>query len=90
MGLDVIDLFMAVENAFALDIPNHDAVTLSTVGLLYDFVVSHAPGLPDNARPGHHAGETWERFRAVVSTETGIALHELRAEAHWLTDLGLD
>jgi len=40
MGLDTVELVMAVEDYFEITIPNEVAETLVTVGKLHEFVVS--------------------------------------------------
>jgi hypothetical protein len=90
MGLDSVELIMEVEKEFALDIPDHDAVTLLTVGRLYDYVATHAPALPADARAGLFAGATWERYRDLVSAEIGVPVTALNPDLCWVQDLGLD
>lgn len=40
MGLDCVELVMAIEEAFGIDIPDADAANLITVGAMYEFVLS--------------------------------------------------
>jgi acyl carrier protein len=40
MGLDTVELVMAVEEYFDIEIPDEVASTLDTVGLLHRFVVA--------------------------------------------------
>jgi acyl carrier protein len=40
MGLDAVELIMAVEEAFDMEIPDQEAVKLNTVGQMYAYVVS--------------------------------------------------
>jgi hypothetical protein len=41
MGLDIVELIMAVEDEFDLEIPNEDAERLRTVGDIYWYVREH-------------------------------------------------
>lgn len=41
MGLDSVELVMAVEDAFGFSIPDADAAALDTVGKLYDYIMTH-------------------------------------------------
>jgi acyl carrier protein len=41
MGLDSVELVLEVEDAFGLSIPDEDADSLTTVGMLYDYVLAH-------------------------------------------------
>lgn len=89
MGLDVVELVMAVESAFDVEIPDADAERLHTVGLLYDYVRDRAA--PSGARDGDpYSGALWDRYLDVLVRETGCERHELRPEARFVDDLGLD
>ena len=41
MGLDALELVLAVEDAFSFSIPDADAAGLDTVGKLYDYIITH-------------------------------------------------
>ena len=41
MGLDSVELVLEVEDAFGFSIPDEDAAGLTTVGKLYDYVLTH-------------------------------------------------
>jgi acyl carrier protein len=41
-SLDTVELVMALEDEFGLDIPDEDAEKLTTVGKAMDYVLSHA------------------------------------------------
>ena len=40
MGLDAVELIMAVEEAFDIEIPDREAEKLGTVGQMYAFIVN--------------------------------------------------
>ncbi len=40
-SLDVVELVMAVEGEFALEIPDEDAEKITTVQEMYDYIVEH-------------------------------------------------
>jgi hypothetical protein len=41
MGLDMIELVLAVEDAFGFSIPDEDAARLDTMGKLYEYILAH-------------------------------------------------
>ena len=41
MGLDSVELVMAVEDTFGFSIPDQDAAGLDTVGKLYEYILAH-------------------------------------------------
>ena len=94
MGLDIVELVMEVEETFGIDIPDHDAERLRTVGDLYWYVREHVPDpAVSNAAP-HHAGtpvdEVWERLLDVIEKEAGLKRERLVPAARFVADLGMD
>ena len=51
MGLDIVELMIAVEGSFDIDIPNEDAARLETPQLLVDYLASR---LPTSESPDTH------------------------------------
>jgi hypothetical protein len=90
MGLDIIEMVVEVESAFAIDIPDAIAPYLSTVGVLYDYVVTHVANAPAGASPGTYSGELWDRYINVLERETGIRRAALLPQARFVQDLRLD
>jgi hypothetical protein len=90
MGLDIVETFIAVEQAFDLEILNADAARMGTVGALFDYVRVHVP--PERLGPedSGYAGPLWERYLDVVHREVGGRRDALRPEASWVDDLRLD
>jgi acyl carrier protein len=80
MGLDVVEMVMAVEAEFDLDIPDADAGRLATVGDLYWYVREHAAVTED----------LWGRLLDVIERETAVKRERLHPEARFTRDLGLD
>ena len=71
MGLDTVELVLATENHFDLEIPDRVAETLTTVGQLHGFVVAELERL---GRP---------RDAAAVFTELHQLICELKAAGVW-------
>ena len=82
MGLDIVEMVMEVEKAFAVRIPDADAARLETVGQLFAYLQEHAPlaRQPD----------AWERFQTVLAHEIGVPRGEIRPEASFVRDLRMD
>jgi acyl carrier protein len=86
MGLDTVELVMAIEDEFGIEIPNEDAAKLGVIGDLFDFVVRalrQRGESPDEV-------QTWERFRAVVVRQLGVRPDEVVRSAHIVRDLHAD
>ena len=88
MGLDVVETFLAVEQAFDLEVPNADAARMTTVGALFDYLRAHVP--PSDADATPYAGPLWERYLDVLQREIGVRRDALRPEARWTYELGMD
>jgi len=91
MGLDIVEMVMEVETVFGIQIPDADAARLDTVGKLFDYVRDRvaAPGEATGG-PGPYAGALWERYLDVIERESGAARGDLRPQARFVADLGLD
>jgi hypothetical protein len=91
MGLDILEAFMAVEQAFGIEVPDAEAARMGTVGSLFNYLRGHVS--PEQLGPGDawaYAGPLCERYVDVLAEETGLRRDRLRPEAQWVRDLGLD
>ncbi len=91
MGLDIVEVIMAVEAAFGIEVPASTAARLETVGALFDYVRTHVSPEhlgPDDGLP--YAGPLWERYLDLLAEDTGVRRDRLRPGAYWVRDLGLD
>lgn len=87
MGLDAVELVMAIEDEFTIDIPDAEAERMKTVGELYYYVrkTVHLKTL----RPPSDE-ELWQRVRNVVVEQLGVKDHQVTREARFIEDLGID
>ena len=86
MGLDTVELVMAVEEEFGIAIPDDGAVTLITLSDIRDFVVQ---ALEATGEVGDREA-VWERIKAIMRRDHGIADEHLVPGAALVADLGLD
>ncbi|WP_435015724.1 hypothetical protein TA3x_003272 [Tundrisphaera sp. TA3] len=86
VGLDIVELVMAIESTFGINIPNEVAPTLETLGDIERFVIQ---ALQERGSPVDHA-EVWSRITAIMKQDFGIAADRVRPDAHLVDDLGLD
>jgi acyl carrier protein len=86
MGLDTVELVMAIEEEFSIEIPNADAARLGVLGDMQDYIV----------RALRQRGETpdesqvWQRLSAVVVAQLGVRPEEVTRSAHVVKDLHAD
>ena len=86
MGLDTVELVMAVEEEFSIAIPNTDAPNLVTVGAIHAYILQTLQlrgERPDEA-------ELWERLKALVIDQLGVRPEEVTPSARIVQDLGAD
>jgi hypothetical protein len=75
MGLDGVEVLVAVEKAFGIEIPNAEAARLVTVGLLEESVLAKIPP----AQPGVCLTRTaFYRLRAALVETLGIPREQVR------------
>lgn len=85
MGLDSVELVMAIEKEFGIEIPDSDAGSMYTVGDVYEWLkVRVATSNRDTDE------EVWNRLVQVFVRQTNARPDEIRPEASITRDLGVD
>jgi acyl carrier protein len=87
MGLDTVELVMAVEEHFEIEIPDEIAATLETVGLLNGYVVS---ALKRKRLLRVDEAGVFSELRDIICKQTGIAPERIVPDANFVKDLRLD
>lgn len=86
MGLETVELVMAVEEEFRIAIPDEAAPGLAVVGEMHDYIL----------RALQQRGETpddeviWQRLRTLIVEQIGVKPAEVTRDAHFVHDLNLD
>lgn len=83
MGLDSVELILALEEAFGLKIPNEHAAQLVTVGAIHTYIRDNAPGATSHP-------DLWNAVLDVMERELGVERARLVPDAHLVRDLGVD
>ena len=92
MGLDIVEMVMDVEQNFDIQIPDSDAAELRTLGALYHYVRTHAPGLPfipeiPAADGIPRADPVWQRLVDIVERTTGQRGDRMTPNTRFIEDL---
>ena len=97
MGLDTVELLMAVEETFQISFSNEEAAKICTVGDFYDGILKklEAPSsnnpLSNIPQKKHwNKDEVWEGLRSVIVHQLGVKPEEVIKEARIVRDLGAD
>jgi hypothetical protein len=86
MGLDTVELVMAVEEEFGIEIPNIDAAKLTVVGDMHNYIVrvlQQRGDSPDEV-------QIWNRLSAVVVKQLGVRPEQVTRSADIVKDLRAD
>ncbi len=86
MGLDTVELVMAIEEEFGFEIPNEQAARMFTIGHMHAYLVAE---LGKSGRPVNE-GDVFARMRDVICRQTGVKAHEVVPNASFVDDLRLD
>ncbi len=86
MGLDAVELVLAVEDEFRIVIPNGAASKFVLVGDLHAFAVQALRARGEPADPA----EVWGRLKRVFMAKFAFREEQVVPEAHLVYDLGLD
>ena len=85
MGMDTVELVMAVEEEFLMTIPNDVAATLDTAGKLYEFILLNH-GLDGD----FNRDQIWNKLVDVIIHQLGVRREEVKKESNFVYDLGAD
>jgi len=86
MGLDTVELVMAIEEEFGIEIPNTDAMNLAVLGDMHDYIIQALRQRGDNP----DEGQVWERLSVVVVKQLGVRPKDVTRTAHIVYDLRAD
>lgn len=88
MGLDTVELVMAIEEEFGLEIPDSQAEKMQQVGELHAFLVSTLQSR-STAVPVDDV-IVWTRLKDVIVEQLGGRAEEVTPSAHFIDDLRAD
>jgi acyl carrier protein len=85
VGLDTVELVMAIEEGFGFEIPNEQAAKMFTVGHMHAYLVAEL------SRRGQREDEAhiYARMRDVICRQTGVEAREIVPSASFVDDLRL-
>lgn len=86
MGLDTVELVLATEKHFDIEIPDRVAETLETVSSLHNFVVAE---LERTGRP-RDAAVVFNELRQLICENFGVVPEQVVPEARFVQDLLMD
>jgi acyl carrier protein len=86
MGLDTVELILATEDHFGIEIPDHIAETITTVGMLHSYVVCELERTGRSRHPTVVFGE----LRQLICEQFAVHPDQVMPEASFVDDLQMD
>jgi acyl carrier protein len=87
MGLDTVELVLAVEKRFSITIPNEAAARLATVGQMHQFIVEQ---LQREGSREPSRDEVYSILTEGICDQLGVRREDVTPYAHFVYDLGAD
>jgi len=84
MGLDIVELVMAYEEAFKIQIPDEEAPRLSTMGSLHEFIVKATR----SKNPAPEPEFLWKRMVEIASKQLAVDPSLIKPNTRFIEDLG--
>lgn len=86
MGMESVELVMAVEEAFGIAISDQDASTATTAGDLRDLILRALwnQGIQTDA------DQVWLKLKDIIVDQLGVSTHQVTPEVDFIRDLGVD
>ncbi len=82
MGLDVVELIMAVEDTFGIELPDEDAQDVITVGDLHDLVMRKLEGVTsEGSEPRCHSSHVFYRVRRALRDYAQIPRRDITPQS---------
>jgi len=89
MGLDIVEMVMALEEGFGIELADSELRRTQTVGELYDYIGRQVAPNQIRAEGGPYEGELWTRYVDIIERQTGVDRARLRPSAVFIRDLDL-
>ncbi|MDB6032532.1 MAG: hypothetical protein JWM16_2870 [Verrucomicrobiales bacterium] len=86
MGLDTVQLVVAIEEEFGIEIPNADAPKLAVLGDMHDYIVC----MLQQRGATSDEEQVWQRLSAVIIKQLGVRPKDVTRTAHIVDDLRAD
>jgi acyl carrier protein len=87
MGLDTVELMMAIEGEFRIEIPDEAAAKIVTVGDMHAYLVNEFKRLKRADIDEH---QMFTKLRELICEQSGISPEAVVPGARFVGDLGLD
>ena len=87
MGLDAVELVLAVEKVFDIEIPDEEAGKIVTVGELHEYVFAELTRLD---RPNRNRDIIYDLLRNVICFQLGVKPERVVPNARFVQDLGIE
>lgn len=90
MGLDSVEILMEIEDSFGIEIPQHEAERICTVGDLYNAVWQKLEGKYSDKDTGTSRQEMEMNINLIIADMAGLELEDITSDKKIADDLGID
>ena len=87
MGLDAVELVMAIEEEFGIQIPDSEAEKMQRVGDVFKFVVKR---VHEQTASQIDEGIIWTRLKDIIVAQLAVRPEEVTPAAHFIDGLRMD
>ena len=88
LGLDSVELVIAIEEEFGLTISDDEAAAMHTVGDVYYFVIDRLAGKCGHASEDDE-DSVWERVKKIVVLQLRVKPDKVMKNSNFVKDLGM-
>ncbi len=93
MGLDSVELLMAIERHFQVSVSDEDGEKMMTAGDIHRFlrvaVTEQEPSLEGPSARGWSDEELWDNLKGLIADHFAIPPDKITPATHLVDDLGL-
>ncbi len=85
MGLEAVEIVLAVEEFFAIQVDDEESAKLVTCGMLCDYIIAKLRARGDRRTEV----EVWPQLQTIIVEQLGVKPEEVTREARFVEDLGV-
>jgi len=90
MGLDAVELVLAVEDEFAITIDDKDAEKITTPRQFADYVVGRLGAMAPGEKTEWTSDPILQRIIQITSEQLGVPIEKVLPDSHFVEDLGMN
>lgn len=90
MGLNSVELVMAIEKEFNLAISDSDAASMETPGIVYEYLLKRLMEARTIPLTQHEKNLVWQKLKHIVVYQLGVKPEQVTKDVYFVKDLGMN